>query len=131
MKKCYCGSGLAYKNCCQRYISGRSYPPTAEALMRSRFSAFALQKTNYLKKTVKLSAVKMFEDLDLSNDPRQWYKLEVISKSAGGVNDDIGKVGFKAYYKPDPNLYPDRTERLSERSLFKKIAGKWYYIGSD
>ena len=128
MRKCYCCSGLAYKNCCQPYISGRSSAPTAQALMRSRFSAFALKKANYLKKTVKMPAAKNFADLDLQDDDRCWYKLEIISSVAGKLSDDIGEVSFKAYYKLDPATDFDRIKCLSERSLFKKIAGRWYYV---
>ena len=40
MSNCPCGSGLAYEACCGPIIAGAP-AATAEALMRSRYSAYA------------------------------------------------------------------------------------------
>ena len=125
MKSCYCCSGIAYKKCCQPYINGISKPKTAVALMRSRFTAFALRKDNYIKKTAAPPVSEMFIDLDLSNDSKVWVDLKILDKKLGGVSDDYGEVEFKAGYK----LNPDSSEILyfQERSIFKKINNRWYY----
>ena len=47
---CPCGSQATYKECCGQYHSGAP-APTPEALMRSRFSAFVQNKTDYLMAT--------------------------------------------------------------------------------
>ena len=115
MKSCYCCSGIAYKNCCQSYISGISKPKTAVALMRSRFTAFALRKDNYIKKTAAPPVSEMFIDLDLSNDSKVWVDLKILDKKLGGVSDDYGEVEFKAGYK----LNPDSSEILYFQVSFK------------
>ncbi len=45
---CPCGSGRLYRDCCSPYHRGLAEPPDAEALMRSRYSAFALKEAAYL-----------------------------------------------------------------------------------
>ena len=126
MKKCNCCSGLAYQKCCQSFLSGRAKPKTAVALMRSRFTAFARKKTNYIKKTVKPPASSGFVDLDLSKDNSIWVKLEIIDKLKGSFKDDYGEVEFKAYYK-ESEISQDNLF-IHERSIFHKINGSWFYV---
>ena len=45
---CPCGSGRAFGACCGPALSGERPAPTAEALMRSRYTAFTLRDTAYL-----------------------------------------------------------------------------------
>lgn len=49
---CPCHSGQTYGDCCQPFHKGEREPPTPEALMRSRFSAFATAHVDYLVKTL-------------------------------------------------------------------------------
>ena len=51
MKDCPCGSGRAYTECCEPYITGTAKPPTAEALMRSRYSAYVEHAVDYIINT--------------------------------------------------------------------------------
>ena len=44
--KCYCCSGREFEDCCQPFIKGLAKPATAEALMRSRYSAYATVEVN-------------------------------------------------------------------------------------
>ncbi len=48
---CPCGSGNALAECCGKYISGVAHAPTAETLMRSRYTAFAVMDDEYLTQT--------------------------------------------------------------------------------
>ena len=48
---CPYGLGMPYEACCGRFISAVSSAPTAEALMRSRYSAYVLGRIDYLKAT--------------------------------------------------------------------------------
>ena len=50
-EKCHCGSGLNYRDCCKPYIKGKKNPPTPEALMRSRYSAYVVGAIDYLFET--------------------------------------------------------------------------------
>ncbi len=51
-KACFCGSGLVYGECCGPYHRRQREAPDAEALMRSRFSAYALRDVEYLWDTL-------------------------------------------------------------------------------
>ena len=51
MATCHCGSGKPYVKCCEPYINGEP-APTAEALMRSRYSAYVVGAVDYLGETL-------------------------------------------------------------------------------
>jgi SEC-C motif-containing protein len=51
MKNCPCGSGRPYTECCEPYILGKAKAPTAEALMRSRYSAYVEHAIDYIINT--------------------------------------------------------------------------------
>jgi SEC-C motif domain protein len=79
---CPCGSGAARRDCCGPYLDGDAAPPTAEALMRSRYSAFVEGHTAYLLNTW---AQETRPDV-LELDPGQrWLGLRIRATSAGGV----------------------------------------------
>lgn len=94
---------------------------TAEQLMRSRYSAFVLQKTAHILKTWHQSnrpAVLNFED-----HPVTWIQLTVHESSAGSPADSRGTVSFTSTYMENGQLCS-----LSERSNFTKIDDLWYYV---
>lgn len=119
--ECLCGSSLDYPQCCGLYHSGVKIAATAEALMRSRFTAYAMHNGEYLKATWDVS--KRPEHIDFSKDTAQWLRLEIISLKKGGVNDEKGIVEFKAYY-----LLDGEESVMNEISRFKKVAGHWFYL---
>ena len=89
---CPCGRGEAYGACCGPLHSGAA-APTAERLMRSRYSAFALGKAQYLLDTWHSSTRP--DDLEL--DPNwEWRRLVIEATTAGGPFDDEGTVTFTA-----------------------------------
>ncbi|ALM47486.1 preprotein translocase subunit SecA [Flavobacterium psychrophilum] len=119
MIQCYCGSGMPFSACCELYISGIEKAPTAEALMRSRYSAYAVHNADYLWNTThpkerKYHSKAAMLDWAKSN---QWLKLEILF-----ANDTI--VEFKAYYL-DNTL---RAQVHYEKSVFAKEDDSWYYI---
>ena len=120
---CPCGSGASYEACCQVYIAGTAAAPTAEALMRSRYSAFALQESSYLLESwhpqTRPSRVRL--------DPEQrWIGLSIKATEAGGESDSTGVVEFVARFK-----VAGKGHRLHERSRFEQIDGQWYYLDGD
>ncbi len=119
--QCLCGSTLEYQNCCGLYHSGEKTPQTAEALMRSRFTAYAMHNGDYLKATWDVG--KRPAEIDFSKDTAQWQRLEIVSLKKGGVNDDKGVVEFKAYY-----VLEGEECVMNEISRFKKVAGRWFYL---
>jgi SEC-C motif-containing protein len=123
--KCYCGSGNTYEACCEPFIKGKAKPPTAEALMRSRYAAFCLADVDYIQQTTDPSQREGFDregTMEWANNS-EWMGLEIVSTSEGGPKDSTGIVEFIAKYKYDG------VERAHhERSDFKKRDGQWYFL---
>ncbi|MBM7821609.1 SEC-C motif-containing protein [Cellulosimicrobium cellulans] len=127
--RCPCLSGDAYGACCGRYHAGLrpgpdgSHAPTAEALMRSRYSAFAVGDARYLRATWHASTRP--SDLDLDDD-LEWRRLDVVRTEAGGPFDATGVVEFVAHHRSRT----DRADRgrLHEVSRFVREGDRWYYV---
>ena len=119
--RCPCLSGLDYDECCERFHSGAT-ALTAEMLMRSRFSAFALRLPGYLLETWHPSTRPASLELD---DEIEWYRLDVISKSLGTPHDATGAVEFEAFFRGA------RAGSQRERSSFVRERGRWFYVGEQ
>ncbi|MGS2616650.1 YchJ family protein [Micromonospora sp. LZ34] len=116
---CPCGSGRPYADCCGPLHRGGT-AATAEALMRSRFTAFALGDAAYLL----LSWHSSTRPARLDLDPGQrWTRLEVIGTDCGGLFDTAGTVEFRAHYRAG-----GRPGTLTERSRFVREDGRWVYL---
>ena len=128
MKACPCGSGKTFDLCCQPLIAGRAPAPTAEALMRSRYSAFVLADLDYLQKTSAGEAALKFDraELALSLPGTEWLGLTITATEAGGADDDEGTVTFEARFRENGRLH-----RQGERSEFRRIGGAWRYRRGD
>lgn len=129
--RCSCGTGETYAACCGRYHTrfaqtGQLTAPTPEALMRSRFSAFALSLADYLLATWHPSSRP--QSLDLEEGLR-WYRLDVLA-ATGGPFDAEGRVDFVAYYRSAPGTPEDQRQRgqMAESSRFLRQEGTWYYL---
>jgi SEC-C motif-containing protein len=110
---------LAYAACCQRWHAGLEsgvHAPTAEALMRSRYSAYVVGLIDYLLATWHPSTAP--GELELS--PVKWIGLEVLHAEATG---DAGVVEFVARCRVS-----GRAQRMHETSRFVRQDGRWYYI---
>jgi len=118
---CRCGSGIDYAQCCAPFHSGGKKPLTAEALMRSRFTAYALHNARYLLDT--WDATVRPELIDFSKEKVDWQRLEIGTTKKGGAKDTKGVVAFKAYYLQDDEAYV-----MTEISQFIKRAGGWFYL---
>ena len=122
---CPCGNPESYINCCGRYIDGAEFAPTAEALMRSRYTAYALDRSNYLLATWHHSTRPV--SLDLTAEPRcKWIGLEVKRHQYDPQDPDHAVVEFVARYK-----IGGRAHRLHEVSRFVREAGQWFYLDGD
>lgn len=119
---CPCGSQLVYDNCCGKYHRGEP-APTAEALMRSRYTAYALKNENYLLATYHPDTRPA--DLAPQNDEVKWIDLKIISKEKGMPTDTEGMVEFVARYK-----IGGRAFKMTEKSRFFRIENRWYYYAS-
>lgn len=111
--------------CCLPYITGEKIAATAEALMRSRYTAYVNDEYDYLVNTWHVSTRPATLDLD-DTRPDKWLGLKIVNTTAGGVTDTGGEVEFIAKYK-----FKGKAYRLHEKSRFLKEAGKWYYLDGE
>ncbi|MFD7100608.1 YchJ family protein [Streptomyces xanthophaeus] len=118
---CPCGLPAAYPQCCGRFHSGAQQAPTAELLMRSRFSAFAVGDTAYLMRSWHASTRPGRLDLDPG---QRWERLEILGTERGGMFETEGSVEFRAHYREGRH-----TGSLHELSGFSREAGAWVYVG--
>lgn len=117
---CPCCSGKSYEECCKPYHLKEKFAPTAEALMRSRFCAFAIPNGEYLMDTTLPEKRKYHnkEDLQEWGENNEWIKLEILEKPS------MSKVEFKAYFVDE-----EGNEQIHhELSTFKMIQNRWYYV---
>lgn len=122
---CPCGSGFALADCCGPYLAGTATPPTAEALMRSRYTAHVRGAVDYLIQTwhPRERAAGLREDLLAMGGRIRWLGLEVLSTHQGQEGDKLGKVTFKASYLED-----GKRASHQERSRFARHQGRWVYV---
>lgn len=107
--------------CCGRYLDGGAlgHAHDAEALMRSRYSAFVLGRSDYLRATWHASRRPAELVLDAST---QWLGLEVREHTV--LDDSHAEVEFVARMRQPGG----RASRLHERSRFVREDGRWYYL---
>jgi len=124
MTSCPCGSGQPLENCCQPYIDGKP-APTAEALMRSRYTAHTLIKGQYLKDTLSTEQQADFNvaEFEESAANTNWIGLEIRKTEKGGEKDETGSVEFVARYK-EPGAGAVVHHELS---FFKREDGRWVF----
>ena len=122
---CPCGSDKPLMLCCGPFHDGSSLPETAEQLMRSRYSAFALQKIDYLHDTLWPNYQPGFDAFATAKwaSDNHWAGLTIIATQQGHVKDRQGTVLFEARY-----LSAGKLQTHREHSLFKKKSGRWYYL---
>lgn len=120
---CPCGLGPSYEACCGRYVEHfeTTAAPDAQALMRSRYSAFVRADAAYLQATWAPAHRPQTLDFD---DATQWLGLEVRSHRSTGEHS--AEVEFVARYR-----IGGRAVRLHENSRFERLNGRWYYLDGD
>lgn len=119
---CPCGSGITFQLCCQPFHLKTKTAPTAEALMRSRYSAFVFADADYLYETTHKSKRKNHSKCGYLSSAKntKWLKLEIVFSA-------FDVVEFKAYYLNKKF----QTEVLHEKSNFSLEDGKWYYVDGE
>ena len=117
------GKPLAYGDCCGRWLeTPQATPPDAESLMRSRYSAFVLERAAYLLQSWAVS----HRPESIAFEPGvKWLGLDVRAHRQTGEN--AAEVEFVARQKPTNGP----AVRLHERSRFVFYAGRWLYVDGD
>ncbi|WP_407539581.1 YchJ family protein [Deinococcus radiomollis] len=121
MDLCPCGSGRRYAACCGALHSGKREAKTAEALMRSRYSAYVLRLEAYLLHTWHPDTRP--GTLDLEQDHTRWLGLTLRGTQNGRPADQTGQVRFTAIYRIGAQQH-----RLDEESRFVRLEGRWIYL---
>ncbi|MEH6455265.1 MAG: YchJ family metal-binding protein [Cocleimonas sp.] len=124
LKHCPCGSQISYALCCGRYHKGNIHAPTAEALMRSRYSAYVLDNAQYVYRTWDEDTRPPLKILREDNS-QLFNQLQIISTTKGDIDDDTGTVEFIASYKLENN---DEIHQHHENSYFIKLKNHWLYV---
>lgn len=125
MSDCPCRSGKPLDTCCGPFLSGAALPPTAEALMRSRYSAFATGNIDYLHDTLLPETRDDFsrEEIEAWSANSEWTGLEIRGTEAGGEDDDEGVVEFVARF-----TVKGKAQGHHETSSFVRRDGRWFYL---
>jgi SEC-C motif domain protein len=117
----------SYSECCAPHIEGGEPAPTAEALMRARYSAFALGKIDFLLDSLAPESRYDFDRKAVTHwsSQSQWLGLDILSTELGQPGDDKGYVEFVAHFVMEGE---PRAHR--ERSLFRfdQGDGRWYFL---
>lgn len=121
--RCPCGKQADYNACCGAFIQGWDLPSTAEELMRSRYSAYALGEIDYLVETHSPKPDRAGVE-DWARRAK-FTGLQIVSTKEGGPEDERGFVEFIAVFEE-----AGRLRQHHEKSRFKKIDGRWYYVGT-
>lgn len=124
---CPCGSSKHYSLCCEPLHVNKN-APTAESLMRSRYSAYDKGLVEYLVVTTHPSNQTPNIKTETAYTCKEiiWTKLEVLSTWQGLEKDKVGKVEFKASYQEK-----GQTQVHHELSRFKRYKGSWVYVDGE
>jgi SEC-C motif-containing protein len=122
---CPCGSAKEFSACCEPYISGKAAAPTAEALMRARYTSYATGRIDFIEKT---HAPESRADFDRKASEKwakesQWHGLKVVATKDGAAEDATGVVSFVASFSTGGQAYEHR-----EIATFRKEGPTWFFV---
>ncbi|MBL8732708.1 MAG: YchJ family protein [Planctomycetes bacterium] len=123
--QCPCTSGKEFAVCCEPIITQQVKAQTAEQLMRSRYSAYALGHLDWIVDSQSPDG-RQFVDKNATEQWSKratWHRMEVLAVKDGGPDDTEGFVDFKAYYTIGGE---DITHH--EVASFRKEDGTWYFV---
>jgi SEC-C motif domain protein len=123
---CVCGSGAAFKDCCEPVINGTRESQTAEELMRARYSAFVTGAIDFI---VSSTHSRTRKEVDRSfirewSETSTWRGLRILETKE--VNENKAYVSFEAQFTQN-----ERDENHREKSLFERENGQWRFVTGD
>ena len=120
MMLCPCCSKKPYTECCKPLHDG-AIAEDALVLMRSRYSAYALNLPYYILQTTHPSrlAKTSLQEIEGFSRNTEFKKLEILSFKEKG---DTAIVIFKAHIWQN-----GQNANFVEKSYFEKFSGKWFY----
>lgn len=127
---CYCHSGKLYHSCCQPFHDGIATAPNALVLMRSRYSAYACGKAQYIIDTTdpegsayQTPLTVWKTQIDNFANTTQFAGLTIINFDEEG---DQATVTFVAHLQQGEH---DRS--FKETSQFYRRARRWLYHSGE
>lgn len=128
MELCPCGSEIDYTECCGPVISGTIKAPSAERLMRARYSAYAKTEVKFILTS---TANEKREECDEKairswSEHSTWHKLEILGTEKGCQNDTEGVVEFIAHFSEN-----GVRKTYHEKGIFKKVNDDWRYVDGE
>ncbi len=125
MTDCPCCSERAYDNCCGPIVEGQQSAPTAEALMRARYTAYAKQKIGFIRDSMLKSTQDQFDEAATTkwSAKSTWLGLEINSVEGDDDTSSEATVDFTARYERG-----GETEDHHEVAQFKRDKGQWYFV---
>jgi SEC-C motif-containing protein len=120
MANCSCGSNIGFEKCCGPILNG-DLAQTAEALMRSRYSAFVHRKLDHIERT---NAPEIAGDFNRAEAERlaeecDWHGLQILNVKEDG---DVAQVEFVIQFKRD-----GQNMAQAELASFRRENGQWVY----
>ncbi len=123
---CPCGSGRKYKKCC-RVLHHGEVAPSAEALMRSRYSAYALGLADHIMRSTHPDSPHHGTDAAGWRAELQRFcritRFEGLSVESATTFGETARVRFHAKL-----LQRGRDASFTEESLFRRVQGRWLYV---
>lgn len=124
---CPCGSLKKYKKCCKIFHDNIKKPSNALELMKSRFSAYAFEQSEYIIKTTykdnpdfstNISVWK--EEIEMFSKNKNFEKLEILN---------FEESEFEAFVTFKATLFQNNNDiSFIEKSRFKKLGDIWLYV---
>jgi SEC-C motif-containing protein len=124
MMACPCGTGLSLDECCGPIIGGLS-APTAEALMRARYTAFVTKQLgDFLYDTLTLEKQAEFDrhEVEASAKDAEGLGFDTRAVNGGGGDDDEGTVEYMARFR-----IRNQIQVHHELATFRRENGRWLY----
>ncbi len=119
---CACQSGFLFADCCKPFLIDKKHPNTAEALMRSRYTAYYCADWKYVFKTWHRDSRPSMRELR-SAGTVQWLSLKILHREKGLQGDATGQVEFVATYQDDQGV-----AQIKECSEFIFENDQWFYV---
>lgn len=123
--ECPCCSGKTYGDCCEPIVSGAKDAPTAESLMRARYTAYVVGAIDFIVETCTTNNGERDIDRKATEDwshNSTWHGLKILRTEKGSEADEEGLVEFEAKY-----TLRHMKDTHHELAAFKKVDGKWLY----
>lgn len=127
-RPCPCGQAASFADCCAPLLAGTRPAETAEALMRSRYTAYVEGAVDYLIATTAAPARAGLDRPGLVAYCKslRGISLRILEVRGGGPLEETGVVAFAATLRAQGRTFVQR-----ERSRFAREQGRWVYVDGD